>query len=408
MGYYFYHPLGEQAVDFNEYSYYSYAGHAVECVDIGVPSGTPVYSMTTGVIEFIGNGVSGTGYNGYGGVVVIRASGVGYTSLIQENGLYILYAHLREFKEGLMNGSTILAGDLIGYSGGANGDPMQGSSTGSHLHLEFKDLQAFSTNSHSFVGMLSGQTQHISNWDSVKNWSLALNLDGTTPTKIGDSFSYLHAICSQLPEYIQGGTELNPTVDVPKEYLNYVFSERFMGKYPATIDDNEAIKILTNAATREFGYYNEGISYGKLFRAWILYQPVTYINFRAEDAQLVDFANEWCQRVTSWGYDSSLFKQTPTNISQERFLELMQDMYKNIANPGIFGLDPNSENYNEAIIACSNMPYSNETTSIGTNTPVTHGQKIVFQVISPIGDWAWYVLFRCEGSLLTANNATIK
>ena len=405
MGY-FYHPLGDEAVNYSSDSYYSYLDHGIECVDIGVGSGTLIYSMTSGEVIIAEEGSAGNGFNRYGGIVVIKANS-GYSNYIGKDH-YILYAHLKDFA--VKKGDIVSAGTQIGTSGGANGDPMQGSSSGAHLHLEFRTRNDFNKET---TGLLYNETDHISEWNSVKDWSLARNIDGTSPTKISNSYSYCHATCSQEPEYIQGGDELNPTVDVPNEYLTYVFSDRFMGAYPNDIidlkqDKCKTIRILARGAANEFGYGNEGISYGKLFRAWILYHfSRSDYDFRANDATLETFAYAWKAWVADWGYDSSDFVNIPSNIDEESFLTFAQNIYKNISQPGVFGLNPDLENYNEAMMACSNMPFSNETSGEGTKIPVTHGNKLIFSVISPFQGWGWYVLFRFENSLSSVNNVVI-
>ncbi|MGN1362439.1 MAG: M23 family metallopeptidase [Methanobrevibacter sp.] len=406
MGYFF-HPLGEEAINYSRDSYYSYYEHGVECVDIGVSSGTPIYSMTSGEVIIAEEGSPNNGFNRYGGIVVIKANS-GYSNYTGEDH-YILYSHLQGFT--VNNGDTVSAGTQIGISGGANGDPMQGSSTGAHLHLEFRSEIASRTKAG--TGLLYNKTDHISDWGNIKDWSLARNIDGTYPIKIGNSYSYCHATCCQEAEYLTGGGDLNPTVDVPSEYLTYVFSDRFMGAYPDNIanirdDKYRAIRILARAAANEFGYGNEGMSYSKLFRAWILYHFAhSSYNFRAKGATLETFANAWVAWVTSWGYDSSDFHNVPSDISEEAFFEFTQNIYKNISQPGIFGLNPELDNYNEAMTACSNMPFANETSGEGTKVPVTHGNKLIFSVISPFQGWGWYVLFRFENSLSSVNNVAI-
>lgn len=407
MGYFF-HPLGELAPNYSEASYYSYIGHGVECIDIGVKSGTNIYSMTSGKVYFAGEGTSSSGFNGYGGLVVVETTTTAYTQFIGKT-LYILYSHLKSWE--VDKDQEIQAGTLIGLSGGAPEDPYRGQATGAHLHLEFRN--EIESRYKASEGLLTGETSHISNWNNVKNWSLFSNIDNSPVIKIGSSFSYCHAICSQTPEYIQGGTEPNPTVEVPSEYLTYIFSSRFMGSYPentSNIENEEyrALRVMVNAAHNEFGYGNEATSYGKLFRAWILYHFTNDYNFRASDATLDTFANAWISWVTAWGYDSSSFTEMPDDVDAETYLIYMQNMYKNISNPGIFGLDTNLENYEEAMIACSNMPFSNETSGEGTNTPVTHGNKLIFSVISPFRGWGWYVLFRFENSLMSANTTVLK
>ncbi len=87
-------------------------------VDIGVDSGTPIYAIADGFVEF-----SGTN-DGYGYCIILYHE--------QEN-IMSLYAHCSAL---LVNYGSVKKGELIAYSGGGENDPGRGSSTGSHLHFE--------------------------------------------------------------------------------------------------------------------------------------------------------------------------------------------------------------------------------------------------------------------------------
>jgi murein DD-endopeptidase MepM/ murein hydrolase activator NlpD len=84
-------------------------------IDLPAPSGTNVRSTADGVIEFIGT------QRGYGKVIVVR----------HDERHTTLYAHLRQFTDGLSPGSRVRQGDVIGKVG------MTGWATGPHLHFEF-------------------------------------------------------------------------------------------------------------------------------------------------------------------------------------------------------------------------------------------------------------------------------
>ena len=83
-------------------------------VDIGAPTGTPIYASAAGVVLIAKTGWSG----GYGTMVVIQHS----------NGTKTLYAHMS--KLGTQTGAQVSRGDIIGYVGST------GRSTGPHLHFE--------------------------------------------------------------------------------------------------------------------------------------------------------------------------------------------------------------------------------------------------------------------------------
>lgn len=92
--------------------------HGTNAVDIGAPSGTPIYAAAAGtVIVSKGNGAWNGGYGSY---VVIT----------HDNGTQTLYAHMS--KDIATVGESITAGDLIGYVG------RTGEATGNHLHFEVR------------------------------------------------------------------------------------------------------------------------------------------------------------------------------------------------------------------------------------------------------------------------------
>ncbi len=84
-------------------------------IDFSAPSGTPVRTTGSGVIELAG------WENGYGRVIRIR----------HRDQITTLYAHLRGFAPGIAKGRRVKQGDIIGYVG------MTGQATGPHLHYEF-------------------------------------------------------------------------------------------------------------------------------------------------------------------------------------------------------------------------------------------------------------------------------
>jgi murein DD-endopeptidase MepM/ murein hydrolase activator NlpD len=82
-------------------------------IDIGVPSGTKIYSLTDGLVIYSG------WMSGYGNVVMVDHGS--YTSL---------YAHNSSLA--VTVGQTVKGGQLISYSGST------GNSTGPHLHFEIR------------------------------------------------------------------------------------------------------------------------------------------------------------------------------------------------------------------------------------------------------------------------------
>lgn len=82
--------------------------------DIGAPGGTPIQSARGGVVTI------STYHYSYGNYVVVQ----------HDNGISTLYAHMRS--RAVSEGDVVEQGDILGYVG------TTGSSTGNHLHLEFR------------------------------------------------------------------------------------------------------------------------------------------------------------------------------------------------------------------------------------------------------------------------------
>lgn len=83
-------------------------------IDIGAPSGTPIYAAASGTVLIAKTGWSG----GYGNMAIIQ----------HPNGTKTLYAHMS--KLGTSTGTEVTQGQIIGYVGST------GKSTGPHLHFE--------------------------------------------------------------------------------------------------------------------------------------------------------------------------------------------------------------------------------------------------------------------------------
>ncbi|RLG19568.1 hypothetical protein DRN67_02370, partial [Candidatus Micrarchaeota archaeon] len=90
-------------------------------IDIGVPVGTPIYAAHDGTVEQL--------YQSGGAGNYIRLTGSEFKTY---------YMHIKCGGFVADHGSTVSAGDLIAYSGGA--DSCAGHSTGPHLHFEIRTL----------------------------------------------------------------------------------------------------------------------------------------------------------------------------------------------------------------------------------------------------------------------------
>ncbi len=83
-------------------------------IDIGAPTGTPIYASAGGTVILANTGWSG----GYGNMAIIQHA----------NGTKTLYGHMS--KLATYTGDTVKQGEVIGYVGST------GHSTGPHLHFE--------------------------------------------------------------------------------------------------------------------------------------------------------------------------------------------------------------------------------------------------------------------------------
>ncbi len=93
-------------------------------VDIGAPTGTPVYASADGVVQLARMGYNG----GYGNYVIIKHSG----AVTGQGEVQTLYAHLSAIN--VSTGETVKQGELIGRVGST------GRSTGPHLHFEMRGI----------------------------------------------------------------------------------------------------------------------------------------------------------------------------------------------------------------------------------------------------------------------------
>jgi len=104
---------------FREASYRKFFGIPHNGIDIVVPQGTPVKAAADGV------------------VFLARNAGMGYSYILvgHRDGYATLYGHLSRIT--VSTGDAIVAGQVIGFSGGAKGGPGSGLvTTGAHLHFE--------------------------------------------------------------------------------------------------------------------------------------------------------------------------------------------------------------------------------------------------------------------------------
>jgi murein DD-endopeptidase MepM/ murein hydrolase activator NlpD len=98
-------------------------------IDFGTPSGTALTAVTDGVISIMGNEAKG-----YGRWVEVK----------HEDGTSSRYAHMSQVS--VYKGQKVVAGQVIGRSGGKKGQAGAGNSTGAHLHFEILNERGVKVN----------------------------------------------------------------------------------------------------------------------------------------------------------------------------------------------------------------------------------------------------------------------
>lgn len=103
-------------------------------VDIGIPSGTTLMSAFDGTVVAVNTQlVTKTVKNAYGLYICVESEAS------DGSKFWTIYAHLHAVKEGIVAGTVVKAGTVIGSTGGLPTDtPNCGSSSGAHLHLEIR------------------------------------------------------------------------------------------------------------------------------------------------------------------------------------------------------------------------------------------------------------------------------
>lgn len=112
-------------------------GRSHQGVDILAPSGTLLYAVQTGTITRKRADYSGS----------LAGNALWLTA---PDGTYFFYAHLSGFADGIVEGSAVSAGDVIGYVGAT------GNASIPHLHFEIHPGGGAAVNPYPFVKAVSG------------------------------------------------------------------------------------------------------------------------------------------------------------------------------------------------------------------------------------------------------------
>jgi len=121
--------FGRAATLYLRLKYWAYGG-IHPGIDFGCPVATPVQHVVgKGRVIFIGKN------GGYGLTVKVRCE----WDATHTKDIGVWYCHLTRVSSALAVGRLVVKDQVIGYSGGAKGDPNAGFSTGAHLHLGYYD-----------------------------------------------------------------------------------------------------------------------------------------------------------------------------------------------------------------------------------------------------------------------------
>src|SRR5690625_568654 len=123
-------------------------------IDLVKSHKAPIEAFAGGTVLFAGFGKTGSGFGGYGNVVLIK----------DKDGRGQVYAHLDSVA--VKKGQTVKKGQVIGYQGNT------GQSTGSHLHFEVRK-KAESSPPYGWIANRENNclepTNYIDNYNKVSN-----------------------------------------------------------------------------------------------------------------------------------------------------------------------------------------------------------------------------------------------
>jgi hypothetical protein len=128
--------FGTPSLDFGQMG----PGGAEKGIDFAMPVGQPIFAPGAGLLleEDLGKG------------------GWGKRDLLQlDSGQIFGVGHLTDFA-GITSGSRVVAGQVIGHSGGAVGDPSSGVSTGPHIEVQLMDPARNFLDPKGFLASLGG------------------------------------------------------------------------------------------------------------------------------------------------------------------------------------------------------------------------------------------------------------
>lgn len=404
---YLYHPLGEYGeklasgtAPIDAYAH-TYGSHGWSKCDWNPGGGLGIYSMTDGTITAIAqrnDRYSGENRKGYW--VFVKPSNINYSG-----DCYIRYMEMGGLADDLCdavqqikvpkgkatysaaNGEwtqncsiPIQKGKLLGYTNTFTGQ--------SDVHIDFMknpfnpdDSSAISVPN--IQGMTLAEGFEIKDNKIYKDGQILGTKNGNVPLLGGGESNYtvypIYSYCIQLqkPTYIEAGSggsgdltnltqKYTNTGNAPTpDYGTKSFSNKFMGTYPRTLEqlnsqECNGLRILAQAAKGEMGRNQYGLTYGKLFRTWIMYSLERHNGkYANQTTSLLDFANFWNKARQDWGMSAI----SPVQLDSG-WLNFSQNLYSNIQNPNAYGITDQ-----DALYAAFSGPCQNQWSS--SHRPIT-------------------------------------
>lgn len=144
-------------------------------IDMAIPAGTPLYAVRPGTVVYIGDNPSG-----WGNYVITKHEPLETSDGSIGETFFALYAHLSQVDVSV--GDEIDFGTVIGKSGGVDGAPGAGNSTGPHLHFEIKtSMVGGSIDPVRFYAKYNKKLENASTITRTRNDNASLETDYIVP-----------------------------------------------------------------------------------------------------------------------------------------------------------------------------------------------------------------------------------
>lgn len=235
----FYHPLGENYGQTNPGTYVGHQSGAA--LDFCTTAGTPVYSMTDGIVTWAGQ------YGEAGPTVIVKNTSNGFTSLYDNNRpIWIKYLHLLDVA--VEEGQQVTPGTLLGHLGW-----LKGSANGvSHLHLDISEIPNDDIRDYTKIIDVTGNSGDpknlkylMSNYDEL----IKDNKGFIASSGIGNRCSYIFTIFNQDVSVIA------PSLNIDDNFYERCYSNNNGYSF------DELLDMVAGLCVRECGASADGAKY---------------------------------------------------------------------------------------------------------------------------------------------------